>query len=201
MANRRARQAAETRADILGAARALFAERGYSATSVKAVAEKADVSVQTVYDSVGSKADLVLQLNDHIDAEAGIAEIARSIPTETDPRALIAIPVRIACSLVEKCGDIVRAAASGSAADPALRQAATVGFQRHADGCARVAARLAVLGALRPGFGAVDAAPTITVLTDSSFVIRLIDDYEWTTERYAAWAADTLSISVLKPDL
>ena len=81
MSDRRARQAARTRDEILGAARALFAERGYANTSVKEVAARADVSVQTVYDSVGSKAELVRHLNDHIDAEAGIGQIAMTIPS------------------------------------------------------------------------------------------------------------------------
>ena len=199
MANRRARQAAETRADILRAARELFAEQGYSATSIKAVAAKADVSVQTVYDSVGSKADLVLQLNDHIDEAVGVGEIARAIPTETDPRALVAIPVRITATLIEKCGDIVRASASGSAADPALHRASAVGLERHADGAARVAARLAELGALRDGVSVDDAASTIAVITDSWFAVRLVDAYGWTPDRFPTWALDTLTRAVLKP--
>ena len=58
---------------------------GYAATSVKDIAAQAGVSVQTVYDSVGSKADLVRRLNDLIDVEAGVGEIAMTIPTTTDP--------------------------------------------------------------------------------------------------------------------
>jgi AcrR family transcriptional regulator len=199
MSNRRARQAAETKSEILGAARSLFAERGYAATSVKAIAEKADVSVQTVYDSVGSKADLVRQLNDHIDDEVGVGEIAGAIPTETDPRALVAIPVRITAALIEKCGDIVRASASGSAADPALHRASAVGFERHADGAARVAARLAALGALRAGLSSDDDASTIAVITDSWFAVRLVDEYGWTPDRFQRWAVDTLVRAVLEP--
>ena len=51
----RARQAQLTRDEILGAARRLFAEQGYSRTSVRDIAEAAGVSAQTVYDSIGSK--------------------------------------------------------------------------------------------------------------------------------------------------
>ena len=45
------------------------------------------MSVQTVYDSVGSKADLVRRLNDLIDVEARVGEIAMTIPGMTDPLA------------------------------------------------------------------------------------------------------------------
>ncbi len=82
---RRAVQAEQTRAEIVSAARRQFAATGYAGTSVKDIAAAAGVSVQTVYDSVGSKADLVRRLNDLIDAEAGVGEIAMTIPGTTDP--------------------------------------------------------------------------------------------------------------------
>ena len=72
----RERQAQLTRDEILKAARRLFAERGYTRTSVRDIAEAAGVSAQTVYDSIGSKQALVARLNDLIDDEAGIAAIA-----------------------------------------------------------------------------------------------------------------------------
>ena len=97
---RRAVQAEQTRAEILGAARRQFAAKGYAAASVKEIAAEAGVSVQTVYDSVGSKADLVRQLNDLIDTEARIGEIAMTVPTETDPVALVRIQAKITRRIV-----------------------------------------------------------------------------------------------------
>src|SRR6478752_1655995 len=75
---RRAVQAEQTRAEIVSAARRQFAATGYAGTSVKDIAAAAGVSVQTVYDSVGSKADLVRRLNDLIDDEAGFGDILRT---------------------------------------------------------------------------------------------------------------------------
>ena len=77
--SRRARQAAETRRDILNAARKLFAQKGYAATSVAEIAAAAGASVQTIYDSVGSKAELVSALNDLIDEEGGVAKAHAAI--------------------------------------------------------------------------------------------------------------------------
>ena len=48
-ATRRREGAARTRAAILGAARELFAERGYAATSMTAIADRAGVALDTVY--------------------------------------------------------------------------------------------------------------------------------------------------------
>ncbi|WP_068275752.1 TetR/AcrR family transcriptional regulator [Aldersonia kunmingensis] len=53
---RRRLQADQTRAAILEAARDLFATRGWVGTSVRDIARTADVSIETVYATVGAKA-------------------------------------------------------------------------------------------------------------------------------------------------
>src|SRR5499427_10952597 len=49
----------ETRRRLLAAARAEFAERGYAAATVIRIAERADVSVQTLYSNWGNKRNLL----------------------------------------------------------------------------------------------------------------------------------------------
>ena len=55
----RAETARETRARILAAAHALLLEGGYAALSVAALARAAGVSPQTIYNSVGGKAEVL----------------------------------------------------------------------------------------------------------------------------------------------
>src|SRR4051812_29693452 len=83
--NLRDRRAQLTREEVLAAARRLFAERGYTRTSVRDIAQAAGVSPQTVYDSVGSKSELVARLNDLIDVEAGVPALARAMEDTDDP--------------------------------------------------------------------------------------------------------------------
>jgi AcrR family transcriptional regulator len=54
----RAEQSRATRQRVLGAAQALFLRRGYAGATVEAIANRAGVSVQTVYNTVGGKAAL-----------------------------------------------------------------------------------------------------------------------------------------------
>src|SRR4029077_6054424 len=49
----------ETRRRLLAAARAEFAERGYAAATVIRIAERADMSVQTLYSNWGNKRNLL----------------------------------------------------------------------------------------------------------------------------------------------
>src|SRR5262249_18658816 len=54
-ATRRRQAAARTHAAILDAARELFTERGYTATPMTTIADRAGVALDTVYASVGRK--------------------------------------------------------------------------------------------------------------------------------------------------
>src|SRR5215216_4524401 len=55
---RRQAQAAQTRRDILTAAQQLFLERGYTGTTLTAIAQAAGVVVETIYRAYASKAEL-----------------------------------------------------------------------------------------------------------------------------------------------
>lgn len=57
---RRTEQAAQTRAQIIAAAAALFGERGWAATAMRDIAAAAQVSVETVYTHFRSKADVLM---------------------------------------------------------------------------------------------------------------------------------------------
>ncbi len=57
--SRRALQAAQTRDEVLHAAMALFPETGWAGTTLAAIAERAGVSVETIYNGFGSKKGLL----------------------------------------------------------------------------------------------------------------------------------------------
>ncbi len=62
----REEKAARTRRAVLAAARELFHEQGYAGTAVGEVAGRAQVSVDTVYASVGRKPELLLAVLDTV---------------------------------------------------------------------------------------------------------------------------------------
>src|SRR2546427_9262148 len=77
----RQRQALETRRAIAHAARSLFAERGYAATSIEAVADEAGVAARTVYATFGTKKVILGAICEEWLAEAGGMEsVVESIP-------------------------------------------------------------------------------------------------------------------------
>src|SRR6201986_2032299 len=81
---RRAEYAELTRQAIIDAARALFAERGYFATTVSDVAERARVAPATVYAVTGGKHGLVQTLLEHWTTAPIVAEWGALISAEPE---------------------------------------------------------------------------------------------------------------------
>ncbi len=195
--SRRERQAEQTRAEILGAARRLFAERGYTRTSVRDVAEAAGVSAQTVYDSVGSKQALVARLNDVIDVEAGIPAIAGSLAGSSDPTEIVATAARITRSILEHSGDVIHALVTGAAAEPELEAVLAEGHRRHLQGAKTIVGLLAELDALDASIDRKAAVDTLAALTDVRLALVLRESYGWSLDRIERWMATTSETMLL----
>lgn len=83
---RRREQARQTRARILDAAGVLFVKGGFAGTSVAAIAGRAGVSAETVYQAFGSKSALLDAL---VRRAARLGDEA-PIPEQAGPRAVVA---------------------------------------------------------------------------------------------------------------
>jgi len=195
---RRQLQAARTRRDILDAARRLFAQRGYRRTTVAQVAEEAGVSVQTIYDSVGSKAALVVGLNDLIDELIEIPELAARIPAINDAVELVEIPIQITRQAVDRAGDIIRAVQVSG--EPELEGVRTEMRKRHREGIRGLVQRLAALGGLPPEADQERSADVIAALADPEMWLRWLDGYGWTLDEVAAWTRHALLTLVVASD-
>lgn len=195
---RRELQAEQTSRDILDAARRLFAASGYAATSMAQIAEAANVSVQTIYDSVGSKAELVRRLNDRIDDEGDVRALAARIPEATDPVTLLEVAAAISRNINERCDDIVVAVYSGASSEPELRAVRDESRRRHRAGIGGLTRRLAALGALDPLLDVEQAADVIAALTDPQVAQTFVKEYAWTWDRWQAWTVQALARLVLR---
>lgn len=184
--------AAETRREILRAARRLFAKQGFTQTSVQQIAEESGVAVQTIYSSVGPKPALVLALNDLIDEEAGVAQLAAGLCGETDPAQLVAKAVHLTRQLNERCGDIMQVLLSAEPAEPDAAAVVADGMRRHEQGASQVAQRLAELGALRAGATVQQATAVMSLMTSPASWRQLSQRSGWTFDEGEAWLTSSL---------
>jgi len=195
----RERQAQLTQAEILKAARRLFAERGYTRTSVRDIAEAAGVSAQTVYDSIGSKQALVLRLNDLIDTEAGVLDIARTLGNSNDPVVVASVSATITRSILEHCSDIVHALVTGASAESDLQVVLDEGHSRHVGGARRTVDQLNAMNALSESMDVEEAVDTLAAVSDIQFALLLRDSYGWSLDRIESWIANTSRALLLGP--
>jgi AcrR family transcriptional regulator len=183
----RERQAEFTRQEILAAARRLFAERGFTRTSVRDIAQAAGVSAQTVYDSIGSKQAVVARLNDLIDSEAGIGDIVGEAIASQDPLQVAALSARITRAMLEHCEDIIRALVTGAAAEPEIQIVLDEGHRRHVEGASTVVRALQDMNALACAVETATAPETLAAITDFRFALLLRESYGWSIERIETW--------------
>jgi AcrR family transcriptional regulator len=195
----RQRQAAETKKQIVRAARRLFVASGYAGTTVEQIAAEAGVAVATVYKAFGTKAAIARGLNDLIDEEAGTAGLAAEIQAETDPARLIGLAVAQLRTQHEACGDIIAAIGSGAAVDATLGKVWAEGTRRYDDGMRQLAGKLKAAGAMRPGLDVAQAAGLLSVLCSTEAFSGLTTRHGWTASQWETWTTSALR-ELLLPD-
>src|SRR5689334_17674561 len=92
-----------TRAALLGAARALFAERGYAGVGTEEVVRRAGVTRGALYHHFRDKRDLFRAVFEQTEEEI-VAAIGARMDGASDPMALLAEGVR---AYLDACGDPV----------------------------------------------------------------------------------------------
>ncbi|QNE22110.1 TetR/AcrR family transcriptional regulator [Kribbella qitaiheensis] len=197
MPGARAAKAAQTRARMLAAARELFIERGYIATSMQAIATQAGVAVQTLYFTFETKRAILKELLD-LDVAGddapvgtldrpGIAEALAAPPPELLRR--LGIITADIHARVEPLLEVVRSAA---ATDPEIADLWRTNISQRHTVLAVFTGALAAKHALHPGLNAVRAADmALAVLAPETYHL-LTHQQGWTGQAWAEWAGETL---------
>jgi len=184
--DRRAQQAAQTRADIIAAATELFAERGWAATTVAAVAARAGVAVDTVYAGFRSKAGLLAAAKDValFGDEASIPPLERpelEALGRGSRRERLRIAARVSAAANARTAPLNAAFREAAATDQSL--AASL-LEREALRHERMVAGFERILERPPDPDVVDA---IWVLLGWETYTKLTRERGWTAEQYEAW--------------
>jgi AcrR family transcriptional regulator len=186
------------RAAVVDAAQSLFLERGYGATTMESISERADVPAATVYRLFSSKLGILKALLDRSivgdDDDVPMAERpqVRALLAEPDPTELLRGFVAFTAQLNARIEPLYRilGGAAGIDAD-AARLLETLTQQRQ-QGQRLIARSLARAGALRPDLRERDAADLIHALLSPELYRLLVADRGWKPERYRSWLAKVL---------
>jgi AcrR family transcriptional regulator len=195
----RQRHADVTRRAILEAALGLFTDNGYANTSIRRLAEHANVAVQTIYATFRSKPGVLFALLDLLDQEK-VEPIARRLMEAEDPGEMLDLAAALERQVREAHGDLMRIVARAAATDAEVAPVWDQLFERHRRGVAGMCERLASSGALRIGLTVDKATATALALTSVEAYEEVVHHQGFSHEWYEQWLAGALRQALLGAD-
>jgi AcrR family transcriptional regulator len=190
---------------VIDAARTLFLERGYGATTIDAISALSDVPPATVYRLFSSKRGILKALLDisigGVDDAVPMADRppVRSLLADPNPKNMVAGFVGIAAQVNSRTAAIYRILVSAAASDPDAATLLDDLTRQRQEGQGRVARALARARALRPTLRERDAGDIIHALVSPEVYGLLVVDRGWPPERYETWLTKTLVDQLLAP--
>ena len=199
----RQEQAGRSRWAMLQAARGLFLDHGYAATTMPAVAAAAGVSVQSVYKAFGNKPALLKAVFDVAIAgdDEPVPVLQRAalgrVRDEPDPYRKLSLYGEFVAEVSPRHVPIQLLARAAAAADP---EAAGVWDQLQAErlaGMTLFARALHQDGHLRQDVPVEEARDLLWTCNSPELYELLVLQRGWAPQRYGRWLADTLTAALL----
>lgn len=184
---------------VVDAARNLFLDRGYVATTIEAISARSDVPSATVYRLFSSKLGILKALLDTSIAGDDQPLAVQQRPDvaalfgETNARKLLAGFAGVTTAINQRTNDVYRVLVSAAGSDPAAAELLSEIRQQRAQGQGRIARSLSRAHALKPGLRERDAADVIHALMSPEVYRLLVGDRGWTPQRYEQWLTTTLT--------
>jgi AcrR family transcriptional regulator len=195
----RSEQAQKTRSRVIDAATRLFVEQGYAATTIRAIAAQAGVSVPTVELLFGTKAQLL-----HVVIDVAVVGDDEPVPVLSRAWAADAQSVRdlagflsaVAQVLSEaqaRSAGVMLAAYEAAASDPDIQLLILDRESQRERTSAWIVDSALDRAALRAGLDRAGAIDTVWMLMDPVIFNRLTRHRGWSSDRYASWFADSVA--------
>jgi len=211
--SRRQAQVRRTRADVVAAARGLFVQQGYAATTVEAIAAEAGTAPATVYRLFGSKRAILESVldvsfvgDDEPDEQPDDEPVAlHERPAvldafaATDPRQLLTDFARICRELLDRSAPVQQVLRGAAAVDPDAAELLDLVRGQRLEGQSRIARELGARGALAGGIEETSAADTIYTLMAPEVHHLLTVERGWSADRYERWLGNALCAMLLAP--
>jgi AcrR family transcriptional regulator len=204
--SRRLAQVRATRLRVIDAAKRLFIDSGYPATTLEAVADAADVSLPTLYRLFGSKRAVLAAVLDTSfggdDEPIPFADrpAVRDARAEPDPLRLVEAFGQILTELMERTSAILHVLATAAQVDHEAADLLVDIRRQRFTGQSRIVAALVERDALDPELDPAKAADMVYALMAPDVHRILTVERGWTSHEYQAWIVRSLR-SLLRHDL
>jgi len=202
---RRAEGAKATRQAILDAARRLFLENGYAATTMPEIAKGAGTALDTVYATVGKKPALFRLLIEMAisgsdrPVPAEERDYVRAIRAETDAVQKLRLYGAAMRGIQPRLAPLIRVLQGAAPLDPELKELWQNIARRRSDNMQLFVKDLAATGRLRSGLSGSKAADIIWSMNSPEFYLLLVEQRRWSAEEYGEWLVDAWTRLLLEP--
>src|SRR5258707_3109606 len=195
----RRRQAGASRRRIVEATRRLLHSEGYAGMTIEAIAQRAEVSAQSVYAIFKSKTGILTELLDQSTFGADYEKLVRQALSASDPETRLRFAARIARQIHDAQSatfDLLRGAGVVAPELAKLeQQRERLRYERQE----RMIISLRDARRLRPGLDHGTARDIFWMLTGRDVYRMLVRERGWSSQKYEDWLADTLVDSLLTP--
>lgn len=189
-------RARATRHRIVTAATELFVERGYTATTVDAIARRAGVSPATIYQAFGTKQAVLERALDVVVAgdDAPLAILERSwvheATSEADPRHQLELIVRGVTTIAARAAPLMEVLRDAAAVEPEMRAVLDDRYRRRYESQAAMVELIAVGRPLRAGLTPARAADIFFVLVGHDMYQLFVLRRGWTVTAWREWLVE-----------
>ena len=184
-----------TKERIARAARHLMAARGWTATTIQAIAAEAGVATPTVYAAFGSKLAILDALRSMMLEESTIPALMAEAADEPDPQRRLRLWATIVRRQMETSYDVIAIHREAARSDP---ESATA-YRKVLDG--RAKAFLSFVRGIGDSLPDVmderSATDLLWAFSNEGLWSELVVERGWTPERFEQWLGDTLVAQLL----
>jgi len=196
------------RAAVLDAARTLFLERGYAATTIEAISAASRVPSATVYRLFSSKLRLLQGLFNATLPDGAVGADGEPAPVpdhprlaallaEPDPRTLVAVFAGIARDILSRGSQVYPILVTAAGSDPQAADLLAAYTRTREQGQAHLSRCLAERRSLRPGLSERAAADIVHAIASPEVYQLLVTGRGWSPGQYEQWLTTTLASQLL----
>jgi AcrR family transcriptional regulator len=181
---------------IVGAAKALFLEQGYTGTTIEAIAARAEVAVSTVYAVFGSKRGILRAIRTAWHEGSRIREVTYGDPGNAAPEERLDQLAQATRQQWETGAEVVAIYNGAAAADPEAAGELSEALKGRRKGMETFASSLEPY--LRPGLDTARAAAILQALCLPEVFNELVRHSGWSADAYQVWLSQALKRELLE---
>jgi AcrR family transcriptional regulator len=195
----RERHADDTRRRIVEATRQLLQHEGYAGMTIEAIAQRAEVSAQSVYAIFKSKTGILIALLDQSTFGAVYEEVVKQTLSASDPEIRLRLAAGVAKQIRSAQSAVFDLMRGAGVVAPELAKLEQQRERLRYEKGKSMISFLRDSGKLRPGMSHQTARDIFWMLTGGDVYRMLVRERRWSPQKYQNWLADTLVHSLLIP--